>query len=86
MTNKSIANISIGYNECRYVRDCCAYQVEKYVYGLKPTDKISFNTSDYIYSINIKVMNYTSNGYGKVLISLPVKPYKNIRLRIVING
>ena len=86
MANKSIAHISIGRNEPKYVRERCEYQVEKYVYGLKPTDKISFNTSDYIYSIGIVVTKQMSNGYCKVIISLPVKPFKDIQLKIIING
>lgn len=86
MASKSIAHISIGRNEPKYVRECCEYQVEKYVYGLKPTDRISFDTSDYIYAISIKITKHVSNGYCKVIVSLPVKPSKDIQLRIIING
>lgn len=86
MANKSIAHISIGRNEPKYVREYCAYQVEKYVYGLKSTDRISYDTSDYIYAINIKNTKQISNGYCKVIVSLPVKPSKDIQLRIIING
>lgn len=86
MISKSVAHISIGRNEPKYIRECCEYQVEKYVYGLKPTDKISFDTSDYIYNISIKVTMYVSNGYCKVIIALPVKPFKDIQLKITING
>lgn len=86
MSNKSIAHISIGRNEPKYIREYCEYQVEKYVYGLKPTDRISFDTSDYIYAINIKSTKQMSNGYCKVIVSLQVKPSKDIHLKIIING
>jgi hypothetical protein len=86
MPNKSIARISIGCNEPKYIRDCCEFQVEKYVYGLKPADKVSFETSDYIYNMSMKTTREISNGYCKVIISMPVKPSKDIHLKITING
>lgn len=86
MSNRSIAHISIGRNEPKYIREYCEYQVEKYVYGLKPTDRISFDTSDYIYNISIKITRCISNGYCKVIVALPVKPSKDIQLKIIING
>lgn len=86
MTKQSVVRISIGRNEPKYIRECCEFQVEKYIYGLKPTDRISFETSDYIYNMSIKVTRYVSNEYRKVIISMPVKPYKDIHLKIIIDG
>ena len=85
MPNKFIAYISIGRNEPKYIREYCSFQVEKYIYGLKPTDKISFETSDYIYGIDIKATRDILNGYCKVIISLQVKPDRDIKLKIAIN-
>lgn len=86
MTKKPTIHISIGLNECVYNGKRSVYQVEKYVYGLKSTDHISYDTSDYIYSIKIHNVDCNLMEYRKLIIELPVKPTKNIRLKLMING
>ena len=85
MANRYIVHISIGRNEPKYARECCEYQVERYMQDLKSTDILAIETSDYIYPISIRVIDCYLMDYKKVVFSFPVKPTKNIRIKLIIN-
>jgi hypothetical protein len=85
MTNRYIVHTSIGRNEPKYVREYCEYQVDRYIQDLKLTDILTIETSDYIYPISIRVIDCYLMDYKKVVFSFPVKPTKDIRIKLIIN-
>ena len=73
-----VMHFSLGMNEFIYNRDICMYQVERYIPGILASDNVEISTFDYIYSI--QAVPYRD----EVVIFIPLKPTKDIRIKLTI--